>query len=294
MKILMIGDEGFVGRYLWVRLLQDKHILRGYDLIKGEDSKNLFQLDTLMEREQFDVVINLGAFAGVRRGEEFTKEYFENNVVGLSNIIKCCEKFGVKQIIHFSSSSVFSGEGKTKENEIAEKKPKSVYGITKLAGELLLEKSNLNYTIIRPFTIVGHFGRKEMVIYKWIEQKRDGKPITVYGDGTSFRGYTAVQDICEGVALCLGNENAYKQDFNMGGKDKITLKELIDIFQKELGFVEKTKLPMPITDKKGSIADTTKAQKMLGWKPKVNVKTLITEIIKDELKQQETTGSVAQ
>lgn len=278
MKILVTGGLGFVGSHL-CKELEREHEVIVYDLVKGDDIRDRFKLDRMFESENFDVLINLAARAGVRRGEDFPEEYFSTNVIGLVNLIEMAEKYQLKKFIHFSSSSVYGAQNEnvaTKEDD--EKNPRSIYGITKLAGELLLKKSKLAYIIIRPFTIIGENGRKEMVIYKWLNQHLSGRPISFYGDGSTFRGYTYIGDMIEGVKLCL-NERIQREDFNLGGHQKIYLSELLDIFKELFPDVEVNKLEMPSSDQPYSFADTSKAEKMLGWKPAENTKGKIRSIL---------------
>lgn len=278
MKILVTGSQGFVGGHIFKRL--ENHNLFGYDLVNGLDIRDKFTLDRLFEQEGFDAVISLAARAGVRRGEEFVEEYFSTNVIGLANLIEMAEKYKVKKFIHFSSSSAFGAQKEdqaTKEDEL--KKPRSVYGITKLAGELLLEKSALPYVIIRPFTLIGEEGRKEMVVYKWLNQIKSGKPASFYGNGTSFRGYTYVGDIIKAVEMLLESD-IEREDFNIGGRDKVSLMELKEIFQSVFPNAMFQELPMPKSDQMYSLADTGKAERMIGWKPETDVKEKIREILK--------------
>lgn len=279
MKILITGAAGFVGEHIFKRFAE--HSLLRYDLVDGNDIRDTLKLDRLFETENFDAVINLAALAGVRRGEEFPEEYLSTNVIGLNTLIEVAEKYGVKKFIHFSSSSVYGDQDAvtgTKEED--EKNPRSVYGISKLAGELLLKKSSLPYIIIRPFTIIGEDGRKDMVIYKWLNQLKAGKKITFYGNGSSFRGYTYVGDIIDAVEILL-NSDVTREDFNIGGHQKITLSELAQIFTEVFKIKESQfeRLSMPKSDQAFSYANTYKARKLLGWEPKTDVKQKIKEIL---------------
>lgn len=282
-KILITGGQGFVGKHIMPRLSTLGHEVFYYDLLSGCDIRDRFSLDRIFEEHQFDYVINLSARAGVRRGEDFPEEYFSTNVIGLDNIIKACEKYGVKKLIHFSSSSVFGtqleGVGT---DEDAPKKPRSVYGITKLAGELLLEKSSVNYVIIRPFTIIGENGRKEMVIYKWINQIKAGKNASFYGEGKSSRGYTYVQDLIDGVIACLFDREIKRTSFNLGGNQEVSLDELWSIFKEVRPDAEREMIPMPGTDQMFSLANCGKAYVELDWTHKTDIKQKIKEIIQKE------------
>lgn len=253
-----------------------------YDLVNGDDTRDRFKLDRLFEVSNFDAVINLAARAGVRRGENFTDEYISTNIIGLKNLIELSEKYNVGRFIHYSSSSVYGKEyaGATKEDDL--KTPKSIYGMTKLVGELLLQRSNLKYTIIRPFTIIGENGRGDMVIYKWINQIKAGKKASFYGDGRTYRGYTYIDDMIRGTIICLGDPDAIRKDFNLGGDQIVTLEELWEIFKSVYPEAEREMLPMPKTDQSFSLADTSKAREILFWRHTTDIKEKIREIIQNE------------
>jgi UDP-glucuronate 4-epimerase len=282
-KIILVGGEGFVGKAMRIELIINGYEVDVYDLVNGDDTRDRFKLDKLFETKNYDIVINLAARAGVRRGNDFPEEYFSTNVFGLKNLIELAEKYGVKRFIHYSSSSVYGKKepSATKEEEV--KKPKSIYGITKLVGELLLENSNLDYTIIRPFTIVGENGREEMVIYKWINQIKAGRPVTFYGDGSTFRGYTYIGDMIRGTIECINNSKSFREDFNLGGDQVVTLEELWNIFKDVCPEAKREKLPMPSCDQAYSLANTSKTKKLLNWEHQTNIKEKIQEILEHEI-----------
>lgn len=282
MKILLTGYRGFIGSRMFEELKKD-HEVYGYDLVEGNDIRDKFKLAKLFDTENFDCVINLAARAGVRMSEDFPEEYITTNLIGLQNLINLSEKHGIKKFIHYSSSSVFDSLPGHASKESDNKNPISVYAVTKLAGEGLVKKSKLNYTIIRPFTVIGENGRKEMALYKWINQVKSGRPITFFGDGTTSRGYTYVEDIVRGTIECLTNPNADREEFNMGGDQIVKLEELYNIFKSVLP-VERIILPMPEADQKHYLADTSKAKMLLGWKHQTDIKKKIKQIIESELK----------
>jgi UDP-glucuronate 4-epimerase len=282
MKILLTGYRGFIGSRMFEELKKE-HEVYGYDLVEGNDIRDKFKLAKLFDTENFDCVINLAARAGVRMSEDFPEEYITTNLIGLQNLISLSEKCGIKKFIHYSSSSVFDSLPGHASKESDSKNPISVYAVTKLAGECLVKKSKLNYTIIRPFTVIGENGRKEMALYKWINQVKAGRPITFFGDGTTSRGYTYVEDIIRGTIECLTNPNADREEFNMGGDQIVKLEELYNIFKSVLP-VERIILPMPEADQKHYLADTSKARMLLGWKHQTDIKKKIKQIIESELK----------
>lgn len=265
-KIALIGGNGFIGSHMQ-RLFKDKFDLVVYDIANGDDVRDKFKLDRLFQKEQFDVCINLGARAGVPSGEAFYEEYFSTNCIGLKTLIDVCEKYAVR-LIHFSSSSAIDH--------------KSIYGITKRAGEMILENSNIHWVIIRPFTVIGENGRKEMVICKWQQQAKKGNKISFYGNGCTFRGYTYVEDLIEGVEKCIEKVEANSRIFNLGGNQKVLLEELWDIFKEVYPDAERDILPLPDYDVSGNMADSTEANEILGWFPKTDIKSKIKQILYEQ------------
>jgi len=267
-KVLLTGSEGFIGKYF-----REKIDCLCYDLENGDDIRDKYKLALLFENERFDTVINLAARAGVRFSEEYPEEYFSTNVTGLQNIISLCSRYYVR-LIHFSSSSVF----KPKDDPLVEddlKEPISVYGISKLAGELLIKKSDINWTIIRPFTVLGGLGRKGMIIDRWITQIRRGEPVTFYGDGATSRGYTYARDLVSGVLRSTPG------DFNLGGDQVVTLSDMWNIFKKVFPEAKRKFELLPPYDIPRSMANTEKAFNQFGWHPETDIKEKIKEWLQE-------------
>jgi len=265
-KILLTGGAGFIGKYF--QKAADCYV---YDLVNGDDIRDKYKLDVLIENEQFDTVINLAARAGVKFSEQYPEEYFSTNVLGLQNIIQLCEKHNCR-LIHFSTSSVFKPQQRPlKEDDI--KEPISNYGISKLVGELLIKKSRTNWTIIRPFTVLGGTGRKGMIIDRWLTQIKKGEPVTFYGDGTTSRGYTYAEDLVRGTLMSTPG------DFNIGGDQVVTLNDMWNIFHEVYPKATRKMLPLPKFDVPNAIADTSKVLREFGWKPETNIKIKIKEWI---------------
>jgi len=256
MKIILTGGEGFIGKHF-----QKEIECQVYDLVNGDDIRDKYKLDNLFNKEKFDICINLAAKAGVPMGETYYEEFFETNCIGLKTLIEVCKKHKAK-LIHFSSSSALEA--------------KSVYGITKLAGEKLVQASGVEYVIIRPFTVIGEDGRKEMVIYKWKGQYERGEKISFYGDGTTFRGYTYVGDLIKGVISSVDVKN---EILNVGGSQKVTLEELWNIFKEVYPDAEREMLPLPSYDITGEMADISRTTELTGWTPKTDIKLKIKELL---------------
>jgi len=268
MKILLTGSQGFIGQY-FQKAIRDPYV---YDLVDGNDIRDKYKLDLYFENEHFDIVINLAARAGVKFSELYPEEYFSTNVLGLQNIISLCQKYNVR-LIHFSTSSVFKPQNRPlKEDDL--KEPISIYGISKLTGELLVKASSIDWTIIRPFTVLGGTGRKGMIIDRWLTQIKRGEPVTFYGDGTTSRGYTYVEDLVRGTLMSKPG------DFNLGGDQVVTLNEMWEIFHEVYPQATRKMILLPKYDVPNSVADTSKAFREFGWKHEVNIKEKIKEWIK--------------
>jgi len=286
MKVLVSGHRGFIGTRMGKLFNQKKVDWVGYDLLDNQDIRNLFQLDKFFQLNQPNVVIHLAARAGVRNGEEFPDEFISTNITGTNNIVKMCEKYEVNRLIFFSSSSVLGSKNTgigMSENE--DYNPKSVYGITKVTGEYLVGNSSVPSTIIRPFTVYGENSRGDMVMYKWINQIRNHKPVTVYGDGKSERGYTYVGDLVEAIYKLL--KINYNGVLHLGGNERIELGELYGFFHK---YCMKHNIkhdilafPMPKEDVMSSFADCSKALEVIGFNPEKRFKKIVNKILKKEL-----------
>ncbi len=279
MKILITGGKGFIGGYLNQELsFSGAYEVVNYDLVDGNDLRDRANLDRFIEIHKPKIIVHLGALAGVRRGEDYHKEYFDTNVLGTENVFSLAKKHGVKKIISFSSSSVF--------NDNNELKPISHYGRTKLLAENIAEMYSNDFEsviIVRPFTVYGLNGRGDQVIYKWINQIINNGEITFFGDGKSYRPYTHVLDLVNAVCSMFSNQIKGYHIFNLGGKEKITLNNLLSIFKKYSKFKFKVKkLPMPYADSKGKLPSTSNWG-LIGYKPKAKFEKEVEIIINNEL-----------
>ena len=286
-KILITGQEGFIGEHL-LDALQDDYDIMGYDLELGEDIRDRFKLDKLFNEFLPDVVIHMAARAGVRTGEEYPDEFISTNIIGTQNVVDMCKKYKLKQLIFFSSSSVLGGNSDNNPlKEDGEYNPKSLYAITKVAGEMIVKNSNVPSTIIRPFTVYGENGRKDMVIYKWINEIESAKPISIYGDGKTKRGYTYVKDLCWGVKKCILNHDAFFKIIHLGGSEIIKLDDIIKIFfehcKKQDIQIYVNELDKPEADVDESWTDSELANKLFGFNPSKNFKNNLNKILKQEL-----------
>jgi len=217
MRILITGHRGFIGSNIWAAIHKQYQLIV-YDILNGDDICDKRNLEFVFETENIDCVIHLAALTGARRGELYPDDYFKVNVLGTKNVIDLCEKYGVKKLIHFSSSSAI--------------KPDTIYGMSKYAGELLVGRCKVPaVSIIRPFTVIGENGRKDQVIYKWFNTIKAKHPIEVHGYHTS-RNFTWVGDIVNFIKTLL--DAKFEQSpciFELCNPEKITLAQIVDIFR---------------------------------------------------------------
>lgn len=282
-KILLTGSLGFVGLNLQKKLENSGFNVTGYDILDGKlhDITDKFALEHVFMNGNFDIVIHLAARTGTLTSGEFPENYISTNINGTNNLLNLCKKYKVDKFIFFSSSSVFGGNNKKAIKEDEYICPRTLYGVTKAAGELLVKASGLDYIIIRPFTVYGPKGRREMVIYKWADQINAGKPITLYGDGTSSRGYTWLDDLTDAVVVAVKRMNISEKvnlTVNLGGSEVIKISELLEMFMsfvedhcpgvgKRISYVKVPSLP---DDIEHSYADTEFAKILFGFNPEAD------------------------
>ena len=285
-RILITGEQGFIGSRLFRELKRLGNSVYGFDLENGYDTRRREDMDKVFESFKPDLVIHLAALTGVKGGEANPHGYVTTNIVGTKNIVDACHKYNVEDIIFFSSSSVL-GDTKDAKDEKAAYNPISIYGSSKVAGEAIMKNSGLNYVIVRPFTVYGPQGRGDMVVYKWINAIMAGEGITVFGDGDTSRGYTHVRDIISGVVAIIGSfDKCTSQIINIGGAEEVMMRDMVNIFVETFGKagydVGVKYKDIPDYDIKRSLAVIEKAKQLTGWEPKYKFKESLERIILDE------------
>lgn len=266
--ILLTGNRGFIGRHASKRFP-----CVGYDLLDSKDIREPIYA------QDIDIIVHMAARTGARGGELDPESYISTNVEGTRNLLKFAKENGVKHFIYFSSASVY-GESDKENKETNDLRPINLYGQTKVDAEKLVRESGVPYTIIRPFNVYGENGRPDMVIFKWLNQIKNNKPISFYGDGDTYRSYTYVGDLLDGLekVIELGPQN---EIYNFGGGTQVKLHEMLDIFEEVLSFkVEKESRSEK--DIPESWANIEKA-KGIGYNPTTEFKSKLLEIIKQEI-----------
>lgn len=301
-NILVTGGAGFIGSHLVDRLLAEGNwqvtaiddlndfyspdIKRSniashngnaaYEFVEG-DIRCGETLKDVFERGNFDVIVHLAARAGVRPSLMEPKLYVETNVNGTMNLLELAREFGVRQFVFGSSSSVYGLNCKmpfSEEDKIFQ--PISPYAATKAAGELLCHTYSHLYDLrtvcLRFFTVYGARQRPDLAIHKFTKLITEGKPIQVFGDGTTRRDYTYVDDIIQGVRAAIDYDRSMHEVFNLGESETTELQKLIELIEAAVGqqaVIDRQ--PMQPGDVTVTYADISKARKMLGYNPTTQI-----------------------
>lgn len=295
-KILVTGGAGFIGSHLVDRLLaqnfqvtcidnfdlfynpEEKHrnIARHlenprFTLLK-KDIRNLQSL-IISTDDCYDAIVHLAAKAGVRPSIQDPLTYTAVNITGTQNMLEIAREKKVPQFIFASSSSVYGVNPDVPWNEDMHLlKPISPYAATKLAGEFLGHTYSHLYGIrfigLRFFTVYGPRQRPDLAIRKFLTSVIDDKPIDVYGDGSTRRDYTYVDDIVDGVIAALNYKESNYEIINLGNNKPIELRALIEKIEQVTGKKAiLNRLPQQPGDVPQTFADISKAQRLLNFAP---------------------------
>lgn len=231
-------------------------------------------MEAIFDKERPQWVCHMAARAGVRPSIADPFIYIHSNIKGTTHLMELSHKYGVKNFVFASSSSVYGGSKSTyfSEEESVDN-PVSPYAASKKACELLAytynHLYNLNISALRFFTVYGPRGRPDMAPFKFIDRVSRGLEIQQFGDGSSSRDYTYISDIVDGIVRAIDRPYKYEV-FNLGKGSGTSLKEFIDLVQKHVG---KDAMIRVMPDQAGDVpytcADVNKAHKLLGYKAKV-------------------------
>jgi UDP-glucuronate 4-epimerase len=299
MNFLITGGAGFIGSHLVERLLSQGHRITVFDdfndyydpaikranlaavvdeitLIEG-DIRDAVLVERAFANGAFDCVVHLAARAGVRPSINEPRLYFTTNIDGTFNLLDACKYHLVPRFIFASSSSVY---GINKKVPFAESDPInrtiSPYAATKLAGEQICSNYSYLYGIrcicLRLFTVYGPRQRPDLAISKFAHRIKSGVPIDQYGDGSTARDYTYVEDIVSGIVAACAYDASMFEIFNLGGSETTTLRELISMIESEVG--KKAEIHL-LPDQPGDVpltyADVRKSGEMLGYAPQTPI-----------------------
>jgi UDP-glucuronate 4-epimerase len=225
-----------------------------------------------------DTIVHLAAKAGVRPSLSDPGLYLDVNVMGTMNILEMMKKHNIKKMIFASSSSVYGNNKKVpfSENDNVDY-PVSPYAASKKAGELLCHTYhhlyNLDIFCLRFFTVYGPRQRPDLAIHKFVKALFNDEVITLYGDGTTSRDYTHIDDIVSGISAAIERVKGF-EIFNLGSSKPISLTGLVRLLEKSAGRQANLKyLPMQAGDVERTFADISKARTLLGFNPEIGLET---------------------
>lgn len=305
--ILVTGGAGFIGYHLSKQLLEydctvigydnlndyyevqlkydrlkDLEGREGYTFIKG-DLADKETLGKLFQEYSFDIVVNLGAQAGVRYSIDNPDAYMSSNMVGFYNILECCRHYPVEHLVYASSSSVY-GANKKVPFSVEDKVdyPVSLYAATKKSNELMAHCYSKLYGIpatgLRFFTVYGPFGRPDMAYFKFAKKIMNGETIQIYNNGDMMRDFTYIDDIVKGIANILPNPpeeietGAKYKVYNIGNNKPEKLMDYIQTLEKHLGREAKKEfLPMQPGDVYQTYADVSDLMHDFNFKPSTSI-----------------------
>jgi UDP-glucuronate 4-epimerase len=253
-----------------------------------EDRENL---PLLFKEQNFDVVCNLAAQAGVRYSLENPHAYVQSNVVGFVNILECCRHNDIKHLVYASSSSVYGANAKIPFSEQDRvDHPVSLYAATKKSNELMAYTYSHLYSIpttgLRFFTVYGPWGRPDMSPILFADAISSGRPINIFNNGIMERDFTFVEDIVEGIVRV--SEKAPINEgldvpyliHNIGNSNPIKLMDFIYVMEKYLGIVAKKNfMEMQPGDLKRTWADTTEIERRVNYKPDTSIDEGISKFV---------------
>jgi len=325
-RVLVTGAAGFIGFQLSRRLLNDGVQVTGVDNLNpyydvqlkqdrldqiASDDKFTFvnldlvdrtALEDLFDHNNFDVVVNLAAQAGVRYSLTNPQAYVDSNLVGFVNILECCRHHQVKHLVFASSSSVY-GANTNMPFSIHHNvdHPVSLYAATKKANELMAHTYSHLYglccTGLRFFTVYGPWGRPDMALFLFTKAISEGKPIKVFNHGKMQRDFTYIDDIIEGVARVMarlpeanpawrgdnpdpGTSYAPYKIYNIGNNNPVQLLEFIEEIERALGKeAQKEFLDLQPGDVPATYADVDDLMQDVGFKPETSIATGIRRFI---------------
>jgi UDP-glucuronate 4-epimerase len=301
-NVLVTGGAGFIGSHLVDRLLTEgdwqvtvvddfndfyspdikrsnvaTHLEHANYKLLEADIRDCTALGRVFDEARFDVIVHLAARAGVRPSLREPKLYAETNINGTLNLLELARDHEVKQFVFGSSSSVY---GVNEKVPFAEDdpifNPISPYAATKAAGELICHTYSHLYGIrcvcLRFFTVYGARQRPDLAIHKFSRLITEGKPIQVFGDGSTRRDYTYVDDIIQGVRAAIDYDASDYEIFNLGESQTVELRELIELLERSLDLKAVIDpQPMQPGDVPVTFADISKARAKLGYDPTTKI-----------------------
>jgi UDP-glucuronate 4-epimerase len=318
-NILVTGGAGFIGSHLVDRLLAEgdwrvtvvddfndsyapevkrqnisAHLQSASYRLCEADIRDSARLEEVFKEEKFDCIVHLAARAGVRPSIVEPMLYAETNINGTLNLLELARASEVKQFVFGSSSSVYGINAKlpfSEEDPI--RQPISPYAATKGAGELICHTYSHLYGLrcicLRFFTVYGARQRPDLAIHKFAKLMSENRPIPVFGDGTTRRDYTYIDDIIAGVRAAIDYQKSDYEIINLGESQTVELNQLIALLEQELdlhALIERQ--PQQPGDVPQTFADISKARRLLGYDPQTKIEDGIKRFVEWFRRERET------
>lgn len=308
MTILVTGGAGFIGSHLCKKLIKQgyniiivdnfndyydpqikkdrlKHLLKGLDFkLYKIDICDYQALEVVFKENKIDKIVHLAAQAGVRYSIQNPFAYHNTNIGGTLNLFELARKYGIKQFVYASSSSVYGVNKKLpfSEDDVT-RTPLSIYAVSKLATELIAYSYNHLYKIpctgLRFFTVYGPWGRPDMALFIFTKNILDNQPINLHNLGKMKRNFSYIDDIIEGVVKSIETPFDY-EIINLGSQSSVELERFVGLIEK---YLNKRAIKNYIEIQKGEVpetkADLTKAKKLLNFEPQVSIEQGIKNFI---------------
>jgi nucleoside-diphosphate-sugar epimerase len=306
---LVTGAAGFIGhrvaecllkrgdRVIGVDNLSDAYdvrlkryrlgLLEGYEGFRWlkldiADKENLAKIAEALP-EDTAAVINLAAWAGVRKSLKDPWVYTDTNVTGTLNMLELCRQREIPKFVLASSSSLYGQNSEPPFKETDDTKhPLQPYAASKIGAEAMSHAYHHLYevdvTVLRYFTVYGPAGRPDMAMFRFCQWIAEGEPVVLFGDGEQSRGFTYLDDIAEGTLLAL--KPLGFEVINLGGHEVITMNRLIQMLEAQLG--KKANVihkPFHAADVRTNQADIAKAVELLGWQPRVDLEEGVSRLV---------------
>lgn len=301
---VVTGGAGFIGSSLIKEILKDETIrvtaidnfdpfykrqIKLLNLSEIDKHHNFFLLDVNLDStsvkelhdaisQPVDMIIHLAAKAGVRPSILDPLAYQQTNIIGTQKLLDFAVQKKVKKFVFASSSSVYGINENLPWKEEEQLLPISPYAMTKLAGEMAGHTYHKLYQLpfiaLRFFTVYGPAQRPDLAIHRFTKSILAEEPITMFGDGSTSRDYTYIDDIVKGIMGAINYDQTPFEIINLGNSYAVSLKQLINTIEEVVGkkaIIEQQ--PEQPGDVPRTFADTTKAQKLLGYKPDTDLKT---------------------
>ncbi|MXX53532.1 MAG: NAD-dependent epimerase/dehydratase family protein [Dehalococcoidia bacterium] len=311
---LVTGCAGFIGAKVSELLLKQGHRVVGVDdLSDGYDTRlKHYRLAALRQDECFhfikgdirdtktlspafslgdhEALLNFGARAGVRQSVANPWLYAQSNYLAVINLLELCREYGIEKFVQASTSSVYGNDTRPPFQETASASmPVSPYAASKKAAEMLCYSYHFNYgidiTVFRFFTVYGPAGRPDMSVFRFVRAIAEDEPLILYGDGGE-RDFTHVDDVAAGVVA--GLRPLGHEIINLGGDRPVKIAHLISLIEDTLGKkAEINVVPRPSVDVDATWADISKARRLLGWQPHIDLESGIRDVVDWYLKNRQ-------